>query len=202
MRGSTRVKLELRNPRYPDRELKERLSELILYARYAGLDLGDFHLSITDAAIKPGQEGPEMRYGGRVVLTTNQKTSALINQIVKMYPVFSTWDIKEISAKKTSKAGRKTTTTKESTMATKKKAAKKKPAKKKAAKKKPAKKKVVKKKAAKKKAAKKKPAKKKAAKKKPAKKKAAKKKPAKKKAAKKKPAKKKAAKKKATKRKK
>lgn len=210
MKGSTRVKMEFRNPRYTDRELKENLLELVRYAKYAGINLENLRKSILNAQIEYGREGPDMLHGGKLILEIDQKTTNLINQIVQMYPMFSSWDIK-IFKRKAKSVGKVTKTKKEKTMAAtkktaKKKAAKKKPAAKKTAKKKTAKKvvkkaakKTAKKTTAKKKAAKKKPAaKKKAAKKKPAaKKKAAKKKPAaKKKAAKKKTAKKKAAKKK------
>ncbi|VAX22090.1 hypothetical protein MNBD_NITROSPINAE02-695 [hydrothermal vent metagenome] len=198
MRGSSRIKLEIKNPRYSDRELKEHLSELIHYSKYAGIDIDTFRNAISKAALVPGDEGLDVRYGGKLILETNVKTANLINQLAQMYPVFSTWEIK-MSKARTAKVKGKTETAKqgkkEKTMAKKK--AKKKVVKKKAAKKKVAKKKPAKKKAAKKKVAKKKPAKKKAAKKKVAKKKPAKKKAAKKKVAKKKPAKKKAAKKKA-----
>ena len=51
MKGSTSVKLELKNPRYQDRELKEHLSELILYSKYAGISLEGFHESITNAKL-------------------------------------------------------------------------------------------------------------------------------------------------------
>lgn len=166
------MKLELRNPRFPDRELRENLSELILYSRYAGINIETFRNAIAKSSLIAGNEGLEMRYGGRLVLETDFKTANLISQLVQMYPVFSTWEIKMSKAKKASsveKAKIKMKKKKEKTMAAKKKA-KKKPAKKKAAKKK-----------AKKKAAKKKPAKKKAAKSKPAKKKPAKKKAKKKK---------------------
>ncbi len=199
MRGTERVRLEFRNPRYPDRELEEHLLELILYSRYAGINLEGLHKAVSKAVLVSGQEGPELKHGGGLVLETDFKTSNLINQLVQMYPVFSTWDIKVSKVRKSPTKGK--TSTKEITMAAKKKAAKKKPAKKKAATKKAATKKPAKKKAATKKAAKKKPAKKKAATKKAAKKKPAKKKAATKKAATKKPAKKKAAKKKPAKKK-
>ena len=143
MKGSTSVKLELRNPRYQDRELKEHLSELILYSKYAGINLEGFHESITKARLEPGQDGMEMRSGGKLVLETSYKTATSINQLVQMYPVFSTWDIKISEVRKSSVATKNRK--KEKVMATKKpakKAAKKaaKPAKK-AAKKKAAKKK-------------------------------------------------------------
>ncbi len=208
MKSGQRVRLELANPRYPDREIRERVSELISYARYAGIDLSALRKAIDTAKLEPGAIGLDMRFGGRLVLEVDQKTADLVHQVVQMYPVFTSWDIKTTVAK-SGKAGKPSTKKKkETSMATAKKAAaKKKPAaKKKAVAKKPAAKKkaaakkpAAKKKAVAKKAAAKKPAaKKKAAAKKPAaKKKAAAKKPAaKKKAAAKKPAaKKKAAKK-------
>jgi hypothetical protein len=147
LKSSTRVRLELKNSRYQDRELKEHLSELILYSKYAGISLEGLHESITNARLEPGQDGLDMRFGGKLVLETSSKMAALINQLVQMYPVFSTWDIKVSEVRKSSATKNRK---KEKVMATKKPA--KKPAKK-AAKKaaaKPAKK------AAKKKAAKKK----------------------------------------------
>ena len=138
MKGSTSVKLELRNPRFQDRELKEHLSELILYSKYAGINLEGFHESITKARLEPGQDGLDMRSGGKLALETSYKTATSINQLVQMYPVFSTWDIKISEVRKSSVATKNRK--KEKVMATKKpakKAAKKaaaKPAKKAAAK--------------------------------------------------------------------
>ncbi|MBI4666772.1 MAG: hypothetical protein HY751_10235 [Nitrospinae bacterium] len=146
MKGSAPVKVEMKNSRYPDRELKEHLSELILYSKYAGIDLGNFHQVISDAQVQSMQEGPEMRYGGRIVLQTNYKTASLVNQLVQMYPVFSTWDIKVMEIKGVPVKKDKQ---KEKVMAAAKKSAAKKPAKKAAAKK-PAAKKVAKKAAKKK----------------------------------------------------
>ena len=155
MKGSTSVRLELKNPRYLDRELKEHLSELILYSKYAGINLEGFHESIATARLEPGQEGVDMHSGGRLILATTYKLATLINQLVQMYPVFSTWDIKVSEVRKSSVATKNRK--KEKVMATKKPAKKAaaKPAKKAAAK--PAKKAAAKpaKKAAKKKAAKK-----------------------------------------------
>lgn len=142
MKRSASVRLELKNPRYQDRELKEHLSELILYSKYAGISLEGLHGSIANAKLEPGQEGLDMRFGGKLVLETSHKMAALINQLVQMYPVFSTWDIKVSEVRKSSSTTTKNRK-KEKVMATKK------PAKKKAAK--PAKKKAAKKKAAKKK---------------------------------------------------
>jgi len=164
------VKVELKNSRYSDWELKEQLSELVHYSRYAGINLGDFNKAISEASLVHGQQGLETYYGGKLVLEIDFKTASLVGQLIEMYPVFSTWDIKILEAKK-SKSKKAANKKKEKNMAAKKKTAKKKPAKKKPAKKKAAKKAVAKKKPAKKKAAKKKPAKKKAAKKKTAKKK-------------------------------
>ncbi len=192
MKGSTRIRLELRNPRFPDRELEERLSEFILYGRYAGINLDSFHEAISGAIVKYGHDGPEMKYGGKVILQTNFKTSTLINQVVQIYPVFATWEIKVIPTNKVAAPRKKAIKLKETEMATKAKPA----AKKKAVAKKPvvkkkavAKKPVVKKKAVAKKAVAKKPvAKKKAvAKKAVAKKPVAKKKAVAKKAVAKKP---------------
>jgi hypothetical protein len=104
LKGSTSVRLELRNSRYLDRELKEHLSELILYSKYAGINLEGFHESIANAKLDPGQEGLDMRSGGRLTLETTYKTATLINQLVQMYPVFSTWDIKISEARKSSVA--------------------------------------------------------------------------------------------------
>ncbi len=188
------MQLELKNSRFPDRELKENLLEIIRYSRYAGLNVEKFRKAISVAVLKPGPEGPGLRHGGRLILETDNETSNLINQLVRMYPVFSTWDINVTKPRKSSSTVK--TSTKENQMAAKKKVAKKKVAKKKVVKKKVATKKVAKKKVVKKKVAKKKVAKKKVAKKKVAKKKVAKKKVAKKKVAKKKVAKKKTAKKK------
>ncbi|MBI5814258.1 MAG: hypothetical protein HZB29_01455 [Nitrospinae bacterium] len=144
MKASAHIKLEMRNPRYPDRELREHLSELIHYSRYAGIDLGNFNQIISRAVLVDGEEGPDLRYGGKLVLETTQKTVNLVNRLVQMYPVFSTWEIK-VSQPKKSSARSKTINMKEKRgMATKKKAAKKATAKKpakKAAKKKAAKKK-------------------------------------------------------------
>ncbi len=194
MRKSTRVRVEFKNPRYADVELQERLSELVTYSRYAGMNLTSFAKAISDSTIVTGQEGPDMRYGGKITVNTDYKTVTKINQLVEIYPVFASWDIKVTEINKVKPTRQATNKKKENKMAVKKSGAKKKkPAAKKkkaAAKKKPAAKK-------KKAAAKKKPAAKKkkaAAKKKPAAKKkkaAAKKKPAAKKkkaAAKKKPA--------------
>jgi len=179
LRQSTKVKLELRNSRYADRDLKERLTELVHYSKYAGITLEHFHKAIAGSILAAGSEGLGTGQGGKLILETNYKTATSIARLVEMYPVFSSWDIKFTEVKRRIKPKRQATNNqKEIKMAAKKKA-KKKPAKKKKAakKKKPAKKK----KAAKKK----KPAKKKKAakKKKPAKKKKAakKKKPAKKK---------------------
>jgi len=177
LRQSTKVKLELRNSRYADRDLKERLTELVHYSKYAGITLEHFHKAIAGAILASGSEGLEIRQGGKLILETNYKTATSIAKLVEMYPVFSSWDVKFSEVKRRIKPKRQAKNNqKEIKMAAKKKAKKKPAKKKKAAKKKPAKKK---------KAAKKKPAKKKkAAKKKPAKKKkAAKKKPAKKKKA-------------------
>ena len=160
MKGSIRVRLEFRNSRYPDRELREHLFELIHYSRYAGINLESFRQAISRAVLETGREGMGMRHGGKLILETDQKTADLINQLVQMYPVFTTWDIKTFRVKP---ASGETKTKKEKMMAaTKKKTSKKPAAKKKAAKKKPA--------AKKKTVAKKKPAAKKkaAAKKKPA----------------------------------
>lgn len=134
MKGSTSVRLELRNSRYLDRELKEHLSELILYSKYAGINLEGFHESIANARLDPGQEGLDMRSGGRLTLETTYKTATLINQLVQMYPVFSTWDIKISEVRKSSVATKNRK--KENVMATKKPAKKAaaKPAKKAAAK--------------------------------------------------------------------
>ena len=134
MKGSTSVRLELKNPRYQDRELKEHLSELILYSKYAGINLEGFHESITNARLEPGQEGLDMRFGGKLVLETSHKMATLINQLVQMYPVFSTWDIKVSEVRKSSVATKNRK--KEKVMATKKPAKKAaaKPAKKAAAK--------------------------------------------------------------------
>lgn len=150
MKGSTRVRLELKNPRYQDRELKEHLSELILYSKYAGISLEGLHESITHAKLVAGQEGVDMHSGGKITLETTYKIATLINQLVQMYPVFSTWDIKVSELRKSSVATKNRK--KENVMATKK------PAKKTAKKAAPAKKAAAKpaKKAAKKKAAKKK----------------------------------------------
>jgi hypothetical protein len=162
LRGSAKVHLELQNPRFPDREIKERLSEMILYARYAGIDLADLHRAIAQSTLTYGNEGPDLRYGGRLSLTTNHKTVLLIEQLVKMYPVFATWEIKEQTVLKSSVSGKQTTKLKETEMSTTDKTAKKKaPAKKAAAKKPAAKKSAAKKSAAKKPAAKKPAAKKK-----------------------------------------
>lgn len=172
MRQSTKVKLELRNSRYADRDLKERLSELVHYSKYAGITLEHFHKALAGAALESGSQGLEIRQGGKLILETNYKTAMSIAKLVEMYPVFSSWDIKFSEVIRRTKPKRQAKNNqKEIKMAAKKKKAKKKPAKKKVAKKKAAKKKPAKKKTAKKKPAKKK----KAAKKKPAKKKAAKK---------------------------
>ncbi|MGK7344827.1 MAG: hypothetical protein ACNS63_03345 [Candidatus Nitrospinota bacterium M3_3B_026] len=197
MKGSNRVRIECRNPRYADRELKEHLLELVHYSRYAGIEPAGLRQAISGADLEFGRQGPDLRHGGKLILEADQKTANLIGQLVQMYPVFTMWDIKVFKERvkpargktKAKKKEKKMAATKKS--AAKKKTAKKKPAKKKVAKKKPAaKKKTVKKKAAKKSVAKKKTAKKvtkkKAAKKKTAKKKTAKKKTAKKKTAKRK----------------
>ncbi|MBF0170354.1 MAG: hypothetical protein HQK87_04585 [Nitrospinae bacterium] len=160
--------MELANPRYPDRELRERVSELISYARYAGIDLGALRKAIDTAKLDPGNIGLDMRFGGRLILEVDQKTADLVHQVVQMYPVFTSWDIKTTVAKSGNAGKPSTKKKKETLMATAKKAAAKKPAAKKAAAKKPAAKKAAVKKPAAKKAAAKKPAAKKAAAKKPA----------------------------------
>ena len=164
-------KLELKNPRYADRDLKEHLSEFILYAKYAGIDLREFHTAIAGAMLDPGNEGPEMGYGGKLVLETDSKTADKITRLIEMYPVFSAWDIRFLEVKK-SKPSKKSKPLEEKKMAVKKTATKK-PAAKKAAAKKPAAKKAAAKKPAAKKAAAKKPAAKKAPAKNPAAKKPA-----------------------------
>ena len=143
------ISLELKNPRYADRDLKEHLSEFILYAKYAGIDLREFHKGIAGARLDPGNEGPEMGYGGKLVVETDRKTADDITRLIEMYPVFSAWDIRFLEVK-LSKPSKKSKPLEEKTMAVKKTAAKKPVAKKKPA----AKKSVAKKKpAAKKKSA-------------------------------------------------
>ncbi|MDH4183851.1 MAG: hypothetical protein OEV92_06495 [Nitrospinota bacterium] len=132
-------RLELKNPRYADRDLREHLSEFILYAKYAGIDLREFHKSISGAILAPGNEGPEMGYGGKLVLESDEKTIGKITRLIELYPVFSAWDVKFLEVKR-SKPSIKTKPKEEKKMAAKKSAAKK-PAKKAAAKKKVAKKK-------------------------------------------------------------
>lgn len=149
MKGSTHVRLELRNLRYPDRELKEHLSEFIHYSRYSGIELGNFNQVISKAVLIGGEEGPDLRYGGALVIETSQKTANLLAKLVQMYPVFSTWDIRVSQPKKSSAKSKSINKKEKKVMATKKAAAKK-PAKK-AAKKAAPKKKAAKKKAAKKK---------------------------------------------------
>lgn len=200
LKNGRKVKLEIRNTRYPDRELKERISEIILYAQYAGLDLNPLRSSIAEGKLEEGHQGPDMSFGGRLLITIDETLAELIDSVVEMYPVFTSWSIKSSKVARVQRArpAKRNNRTEEVTMDLEKQqgAAPKKAAKKKAAKKKVAKKKVAKKKVAKKKVAKKKVAKKKVTKKKVAKKKVAKKKVAKKKVAKKKVAKKKVAKKK------
>ncbi len=155
MRQSTKVKLELRNSRYADRDLKERLTELVHYSKYAGITLEHFHKAIAGATLASGSEGLEIRQGGKLILETNYKTATSIAKLVEMYPVFSSWEVEFSEVKRRIKPKRQAKNNqKEIEMAAKKKAKKKPAKKKKAATKKPAKKK---------KAAKKKPAKKKKA---------------------------------------
>jgi len=126
--GKAKLKrLELKNPRYADRDLREHLGEFILYAKYAGIDLREFHKAIAGAMLIPGNAGPEMGYGGRLALETDEKTAADIARLVEMYPVFSAWDIKVVEVKR-SKPSNKSKPREEKKMA--KKAAAKKPAKK------------------------------------------------------------------------
>lgn len=130
-----RVKLEFRNARYADRDLRERISELVHYARYAGLNLDHFHKVISSAALVHGHGGFEMGYGGKLAAETDTRTLNLIRQIVEMYPVFATWDIKSSELKKKQLIKKKANKPKEKKMAVKKKKTAKKAAKKSAAKK-------------------------------------------------------------------
>jgi hypothetical protein len=137
--GKAKLKrLELKNPRYADKDLREHLGEFILYAKYAGIDLREFHKAITGAILVPGNMGPEMVYGGKLVLETDEKSTADITRLIEMYPVFSSWDMKFVEVKR-SKPSKKSKPTEEKNMA--KKPVAKKPAKKVVAKKKVAKKK-------------------------------------------------------------
>ena len=120
-----RVKIEFRNARYADRDLRERISELVHYARYAGLNLDHFHKVISSAALVHGHGGFEMGYGGKLAAETDTRTLNLIRQIVEMYPVFATWDIKSVELKKKKLVKKKAEKPKEKKMAAKKKAAKK-----------------------------------------------------------------------------
>ncbi len=172
IKKSGRVKVEFKNSRYADSSLKERLTELQLYSKYAGIDLSSFRKSLSTAKVLPGNQGVEQHSGGKIVVELDAKTAIQVLKLVDGYPVFSTWDIK-VSELNDSKAKSKVINKKKETrMAVKKKkaAAKKKKAapkkKKAAAKKKKAAPKKKKKAAAKKKKAAPKKKKKAAAKKK------------------------------------
>ncbi len=173
IKKSGRVKVEFKNSRYADSSLKERLTELQLYSKYAGIDLSSFRKSLSTAKVLPGNQGVEQHSGGKIVVELDAKTAIQVLKLVDGYPVFSTWDIK-VSELNDSKAKSKVINKKKETrMAVKKKkaAAKKKkaaPKKKAAAKKKKAAPKKKKKAAAKKKKAAPKKKKKAAAKKKKA----------------------------------
>ena len=123
IKKSGRVKVEFKNSRYADSSLKERLTELQLYSKYAGIDLSSFRKSLSTAKVLPGNQGVEQHSGGKIVVELDAKTAIQVLKLVDGYPVFSTWDIK-VSELNDSKAKSKVINKKKETrMAVKKKKA-------------------------------------------------------------------------------